>query len=233
MNSILSHRQTRIIVLGMVIAAGALMSRQLSAHANFTPGNLALLVTAANSSNTTGSVVEINTTTANQAAIQTIAIPGTGTDAYRLSASATSTAYVASSNDRTLLTFTGANNSDAVANVNTLNPRGVFTVNSAGTITKQTTYTGSSGNQTRGATSLNNTNWFVGDQGGFYTNGSAAASPSGNIRGVKSFGGVVYAFTASTTAVPVGTISAPTAGTYTALPGLPLGNAQMQDFYLI
>lgn len=218
MKSILSARHVRVVVLGLVIATGALMSRQLSAHANFTPGNLALLVTAGSTANTTGNVVEINTTAANQAAIQTIAIPGTGTDAYRLSASATSTAYVASSNDRTLLTFTGANNTDTVANVNTLNPRGVFSVNSAGTITKQTTYTGGSGNQTRGATTVNNTNWFVGDQGGFYTNGASSASPSGgNIRSVKSFGGVVYGFTASASLAPVGTISAPTGGTYTAL----------------
>ena len=59
----------------------------------------------------------------------------------------------------------------------------------------QTTYTGTSGNQTRGACSLNNTNWFVGDQGGIYTNTATAAAPAGNLRAVKNFGGIFYVLT--------------------------------------
>ena len=212
---------------------GAFMTRRLTATPTFTPGNLALLVAAASANNTTGSVVEINTTAAGQSAIQAISIPGTGTDAYRISGSASSTGYVSLSNDRTLLTFMGANNTNTSSNVNTLNPRGVFTVNNAGAIAKQTTYTGASGNQTRSATSLNNTNWFIGDQGGFYSNGTTAASPSGNIRGVKSFGGTVYALTTTATVPPVGVVSAPTAGTYSGLPGLPNSTSTAQDFYLV
>ena len=199
----------------------------------FAAGDLALLVSAASASNTTGSVVEINTTSSNQAAIQTIGIAGTGTDAYRMSGSATSTGYVALSNDRTLLTFTGANSTDTTSNVNTLNPRGVYTVNNSGAVVKQATYTGTSGNQTRGATSLDGSSWFVGDQGGFYTNNATSASPTGNIRSVKSFGGVVYGFVASASAAPVGVISAATGGTYTALPGLANGATSNQDFYLV
>jgi hypothetical protein len=37
----------------------------------------------------------------------------------------------------------------------------------------------------------NNTNWFIADQGGIYTNGAVAASPTANVRGIKSFGGAV------------------------------------------
>src|SRR4051812_31150751 len=77
-----------------------------------TAGDLVLLVAGSNSlSNTTGSLVEINTTSAGQSAIQTIALPDTtnATDSYRISGSATSTGYVALSNDRTLLAVTGHN----------------------------------------------------------------------------------------------------------------------------
>ena len=201
----------------------------------FTTGNVAALVaTVGAANNTTGSIVELNTTTANQTAITTHAIDGiTPAIALRFSGSAATTMYLANSNDGSLLSFTGANSTNTVANVNTLNPRGVGTYNNAGTFTLPTTYTGTSGNQTRGTTSLNNSTWYVGDQGGFYTNGSATASPAGNIRSVKAFGGSVYYFTASATLPPVGTISAATGGTATALPGLPIGATTRQDFYLI
>src|SRR5262249_26266141 len=80
-------------------------------------GDLMLLVAGASASNTTGSVVEINTSTAGQSAIQTVALPGTGaSDSYRMSGSATSTGYVALSNDRSLLAITGHNSTDTVAN---------------------------------------------------------------------------------------------------------------------
>lgn len=205
----------------------------------FTFGDLAVLQAAASASNTTASVVEINTTTANQSAVQTIGIDGTSSNAIRISGSATSTGYVALTNDRTLLTFTGANvdatvSGNVTANANTLNPRGVVTLNASGVATiSATTYTGSSGNQTRGATSLNNTTWFIGDQGGIYTNGSSAGSPTGNFRSLKAFGGTIYAFTASSSLPNVDSLSfGPTA--VTALPGLPNGsNTNGQDFYLV
>lgn len=204
-----------------------------NAQTAFNNNSLAILVSAASANNTTVSVVEIDKTTAGQSAIQTISIPGTGTDAIRVSSSATSTLYAANTNDGSLFCFTGANSTNTSSNVNTLNPRAVVTLNNAGTIVLQTTYTGISGNQTRGATSINNSNWFIGDQGGFYTNGASTASPTGNIRSVKSFGGTVYAFTASSSAPPVGILSAPSGGTYTGLPGLANGNSSRQDFYFI
>ena len=204
------------------------------AQTAFNSNNLAVVVAAASASNTTASVVEINKTSASQTAVQTIAIPGTGTNAIRVSGSASSTLYASNSNDGSLFCFTGHNvDGNTSSNANTFLPRAVVTVNSSGTVALATTYSGTSGNQTRGATTINNTNWFIGDQGGFYTNGATTASPTGNIRGIKPFGGTVYALTASTTAAPVGIISAATGGTYAALSGLSLGNANKTDFYLV
>jgi uncharacterized repeat protein (TIGR02543 family) len=200
---------------------------------SFGSNNLAVIVAAASASNTTVSIVEINKSTASQSAIQTISIPGTGANAIRVSGSATSTLYASNSDDGTLLCFTGANSTNTASNANTLNPRAVVTLNNAGAVSIATTYTGGSGNQTRGATSLNNTNWYVGDQGGFYTNGSTSASPAGNIRSVRAFGGTVYGLTSATTIPPVGIISATTGGTYTALTGLANGAGSRQDFYMI
>jgi hypothetical protein len=202
----------------------------------FTPGNLAIVVapTATTTSNTTANIVELNTTTANQPGVQTISVDGTGPNAIRISGSATSTGYASHSNDRSLFTFTGVNlDGNTTTNVNALNPRAVVTLNAAGTVSIATTYTGNtSGNQTRSATTLDNSTWFIGDQAGFYTNGASTPSPTGNFRSVKSFGGSVYVFTASASAASVSTINLPTGGTLTALPGLANGATTNQDFYM-
>ena len=203
------------------------------AQSTFTTGNIVFLQAEASASNTTANIIEINTTSASQTAIRTIAIDGTGTNALRFSGSATSTGYLSNNNDGTLLCFIGVNNTNTSSNVNTLNPRAVGTLNNALSFNLATTYTGTSGNQTRSATSLDNVNWYIGDQGGLYTNASTIASPSGNIRSVKSFGGTVYAFTASATLAPVNTVSATSGGSLTALPGLASGASSRQDFYLI
>ncbi|OYU80351.1 MAG: hypothetical protein CFE23_09810 [Flavobacterium sp. BFFFF1] len=197
---------------------------------SFTNGNIAVLVTNASgvTSNTTASIVELNPTT--PGVVTTTAIAGSGANALRFSASATSTCYIANSNDGTQLYFTGANNTDTSANVNTLNPRGVGSLNNGGTFTMATTYTGTSGQQARCATSLNNTTLFIGDQGGFYTNNATTPSPTGNFRGVKAFGGTVYA---QNSTIAVGTINAATGGTLTLLPGLTASVTSLQDFYLI
>ena len=201
---------------------------------SFTAGDLAILQMDETDANSPATIIELSPSIAGQTPTNLISIPGAGANAMRFSASATSTAYVASTNDRTLLTFTGANNTvDNTANVNTLNPRVVGTLDAAGIFAIQTSYTGSSGQQTRGATSVNNTTWFIADQGGFYTNGATTPSPTGNWRGVKSFGGTVYVFTASTGAAPVGTVSAPSGGSVVGLPGLANGTSNHQDFYLI
>jgi hypothetical protein len=205
-------------------------------EAAFTVGNLAVFsADSASTNNTTFTILELGPSTANQSSpVNSIPINGTsGLNALRTSGSATSTGYLADSNDGTLLVFTGHNSTSSAGNANTITARGVGTLNSVSTFSLATTYTGGSGNQTRSATTVDNSTWFIGDQGGFYSNGSTSASPSANIRGVKSFGGTVYAFTASGSLAPVGTISAATGGTYTALPGLGIGASTRQDFYLV
>ncbi len=207
----------------------------ISLQAQFTSGNLAVFVAATNASNTTGSIVQINTSSAGQSAITTNAIDGTtAAIALRFSGSATSTGYLSTSDDGTLLSFTGGQTTTSGAtNINTILLRGVGTYNAAGTFNLATTYTGTSGNQARGATSLNNTNWYVGDQGGLFTNGASAASPSGaNLRATKSFGGTVYGLVSTTVAFPVGTFSAITGGTYTPLTGTVTATAPA-DYYLV
>jgi hypothetical protein len=229
-------KHLRAIVISLIMAAVLFLMPQHGKAQTFTGGNLTLFVAAASASNTTGSIVEINTFTPNQAAVNTDTIRGTtGANPMRFSGSATSTMYLANSNDGTLVCFTGGDTTNTSVNINAVQGRGVGTFNSSGTFNFATSYKGliSGGVQTRGATSINNSTWFVGDQDGFYSNGTTAPSPAGNIRSVKAFGGTVYYFTASASAPAVGTISAATGGTATALPGLPNGTSNRQDFYLV
>ncbi len=216
------------------LAAALFLTLTFSASgAPFTAGNLAVLQAAASANNTTFSVVEINSTSGGS--VQSLAIDGaTLPGALRFSGSATSTGYLTTSQDGSLLAFAGHNAITTGSNANTLTARGVGVFDPSGTFSLATTYTGSSGNQARGATTLDNTNWFIADQGGLYTNGTSSANPSGNLRAVKSFGGSVYAAQASntTTVIQVATISAPTGGTITGLPGLS-NNSAIQDFQLI
>jgi len=209
-----------------IVTAGACLAGA------FTPGNVAVLsADSASANNTTCRIIELDSATG--VAVSTNAISGSGTNAVRISGSATSTGYLSHSGDRTLLTITGANNTNSTANVNTLNPRCVGTLDVNGNFVLQTTYTGTSGNQTRSATTLNNTTWFIGDQGGFYSNGTTTPDPVANVRGVKSFGGTVYGFRASGTLTPVFMLSSATGGAITDLPGLPVGASTMQDFYMV
>jgi hypothetical protein len=219
-------------LLAALLAAGFM--QQSAVAGSFTIGDLAVLRAEASANNTTASIVELEPNTAGQSPSNIIAIPGTGSNAIRFSGSATSTGYLSHTNDRSLLTFTGANSTNTSSNVNSLNPRGVGTLDSSGGYAIQTTYTGTSGNQTRSASKFDSSNWFIGDQGGIYSDGTSSASPSGNMRGVKAFGGAMYVFTASTGASPASTINTPTGGSFTPLPGLP-NNADSngQDFYLV
>src|SRR5205085_10668231 len=166
--------------------------------------------------------------------IQTIPISGTGSNALRTSGSAASTGYLANSDDGTLLSFTGHNSTTgSPTNANTLLPRGVGVLNANAGFALQTTYTVISGNQTRGASTIDNVNWFIGDQAGAYTNGATSPSPTGNFRSMKSFGGTVYVFQAGASLQPVSTVSAPSGGTITPLPGIAAASSTNQDFYLI
>lgn len=213
-------------ILGLALLTSAPSAANAQA---FTIGNLALVQAEASASNTSATVLEFNKTSTSQSAVTTRTTPG-----MRISGSATSTAYVSHSNDGTLLTFTGANSADTTSNVNTLNPRAVVTFDNAGTMNIAASYTGTSGQQTRSATTLDNTSFYIADQGGLYTNGSNAASPVGNFRAAKAFGGVVYGSQASGTVtnIQVGTFSAISGGAYSGLSGL-TNNSSFQDFYMI
>ncbi len=202
--------------------------------AAFTVGNLAVLRADSNTANnTTASIIELAPNTAAQTPTNIIAIDGAGANALRFSGSATSTGYLANSDDGSLLAFPAHNTATTTGNINTQLARGVGTLDASGSFTLAATYTGVSGNQARGATTLDNSSFFIADQGGVHTNGSTSPSPSGNLRAAKSFGGVVYVGQASGSLAPVSTISAPTGGTITALPGLPTVGSNAQDFYLI
>lgn len=198
----------------------------------FLAGNLAILsADNAATTNTTCTIIELDPSVASQSTpVSSTPIVGTGTTALRFSGSASSVGYLARSGDGSLLAFTGANTNDTTVNVNAALQRGVGTFDVNRHPALQTTYKGISNNQTRCATSLDNANWVVGDQNGIYTNGATTTSPSGNFRGVKCFGGQIYAFAASTSTQPVFTVSG---SSVTPLPGLPLGNTSMQDFYMI
>ncbi len=204
--------------------------------AQFIPGDIAVINLAAASNNTTASILELNPSTANQASpVQTIPIASTGTNAMRFSDSGTSS-FLSDTNDRTLLSFTGYNTTDTTDSdlaTSPLTDRTVVTLDANANFTLQTSYTGISGNQTRSTTSLDDSNWFIADKGGLYSNGETAPTNATNILSAKSFGGTVYISSTRTT-VPsaVVTVASPTATTFTGLTGVPI-DANIQDFYLI
>jgi uncharacterized repeat protein (TIGR02543 family) len=214
----------------------ALASVPLAASANsFTPGNLAILsADTATANNSTFSMVEINPATAGQSAVQTIAINGTsGSSALRMSGSAATCGGLSDSADGSLLVFSGSETSSGSANANTITSRGIGTLNSAGSFTLQATYTGVSGNQLRGAVTLNDTAWEACDQGGAYLGGSSAPSYSGNILRMKTFGSAVYVINAQGLA---GVVSTWTVGgsSLTALSGIPTTkDSNAKDFFLV
>lgn len=221
---------------GLLLASlTLLLAAYQPAWAQFGNNNLAVLVANGTTTNTSVSVIEINKTSANQTAVQTIDLPATGANAIRVSGSGTTTLYASNSADGTLLCFTGHNTENTSSNVTGFqDTKTVITLNNAGTIAYPARYTGTGTNQTRGSTTNNNTDFFIADQGGQYTNNATSASPTGNFRGIKTFGGVVYLSQASgmATNIEVATTSALTGGTITGLPGL-TNNSSTFDFYLI
>ena len=204
----------------------------------FAAGDLAVLsADVATANNTTFTILELNAVTAAQSSpVQSIAINGTsGTNALRTSGSASSTGYLSDSSDGSLLAFAAHNTTSSSGNANSFTNRGVGTLSVSGAFNLAATYVGVGGLQTRGASSVDNGTWYVGDQSGIYTNGALANLVSGtltNIRSVKAFGGTVYAFISSTLCAPVSTLSA-TATTLTGLPGLANGASTRQDFSLV
>ncbi|MDB6066576.1 MAG: hypothetical protein JWR26_2784 [Pedosphaera sp.] len=231
--SLIKTSFTRLALLAMsgLIAA----STMKAGAATFTAGDLAVFLAADSSANnTTFSIVELNTNTASQTAVQTIAINGTtGGTALRISGSATSTGYLADSDDGTLLAFDGHNSITTGVNANTILARGVGTLNNAGAFSLAATYTSTSGSQARGATTINNSLFYIADQNGVYTNGNTSALISANVRSIKSFGGTLYVLqnSSTVTTLVVSTLSAD-GKTVTGLTGL-ANDSTAQDFYLV
>jgi hypothetical protein len=205
--------------------------------APFTTGSLVVFQTTAASINTTAAIVELNPNTAGQSPSNSIAIDGlSAPNALRFSGADTSSGYLSLTNDRSLLTFTGFNSTMTSGNANTLLTRGVGSLNSTGTFTLQTTYTGQTGNQARSATAIDNANWFISDQGGIYTGGSGpAGNPVFDIgRAMKAFGGTVYVGTQSTVSIPVARVTVSQGAFPNGLPGISSAGAiSLQDFYFV
>lgn len=228
-----SKRTTALVLLhaGMTLFS-LLFIPGLKAQTTFTANNVVVLQVASNTSNnTTGSILEFNTTSANQStAVSTNAIPGTvgNANSIRFSGSATSTGYLANSNDGSLLLFTGGDTTSTL-NLNTVRIRKVGTMNNSATYNVATTYIGANGNQTRGATTVNNTALFAGDQGGIFRNLATTATPTGNVRSIRSFGGNVFFLNSRTTFPAVLSYNTATSDTL-VIPGLPILTPAPVDF---
>ena len=216
----------------------ALALTPVTLHAGaFTAGNI-VVQQADNGSiqNTTIHIVEVDSFTANQPSpVQLIAIPGTTipTQALRINGSGGTTGYLANTNDRTLLSFAAANAATSAdlgqTSAASILPRAVVTLNAAGTMALTTTYTGISGNQCRGATSIDDSAWFIADKGGNYTNGGTSPRNTTNMLCIKTFGGIAYVLSAS--APGISTIATPGSTSLTALPGFSV--AGLTDFALV
>ena len=217
----------------------ALSLTPVSLHAaSFTQGHVVVQQAAAASTNTTISLIEVDTaaTSTQVSPVQTIALPGTTypSNAFRINGSGGTTGYLATTNDGTLLCLDAHNattSADITPTAANILPRAVLAFPATGVYQTSTTYTGGTGNQARGATSLDNSHWFIADKGGIYTNGGVApAGLTSNVLAVKSFGGTVYMLQAAAPAVS--TLASITSTSATGLSGLS-ALAGPTDFYLI
>jgi hypothetical protein len=202
--------------------------------AAFASGDLSLFMADTVGTNSSISIVEVNPTLINQTTpVQTIAVNGTtGTDALRIDQSSTSNGYLSNSSDGTLLVLSG-HNTTSTSTLSAL--KGVGVLNKSGVYSMPTTYTGVATNQPQGATSVNNTSFAITDQGGVFTNGSAAASPATTaLKATKAFASTIYVGRNNAGTPAVATLSALSGGTVSSLPGLPnLASANFSDFYLV
>jgi hypothetical protein len=220
----------------------------------FTRGNLAVFQLDVVANNSTFSILEVSPNSLNPSAkVNTFAISATGPNALRNTQSGT-TGRMADNDDGTLVCFTGfEDGSSATPSENAIEPRGVGTLDPSGNYVLQTTYSGIGGgtaNQTRSATSVDNSTWYIGDKGGVYTNNQSGLSPyiggtsDKNVRSVKSFGGAVYGlqqFSANVVAtllqiVPVNGQLIPgfpsSSQDYYPVDGFPQDNSTV-DFYMV
>lgn len=204
-------RKSTLTWLGL--AAGLFAIGRADASA-FIPGNL--VVYEANQggsalSSTGGTpivLVEVAAGIAGQTqatAPQVIALPTSGTGTLLTSGTSTSTGLLKLTNGGAQLAFTGHTANAGAANINTITARAVGIVDASGNYSIATTYTGGSGNQTRVAVTNDGATYYIGDQGGIYSNAGTASQSTGiNPRAIQIYNGQTYAQQTSGTAnVPI------------------------------
>src|SRR5580765_5371736 len=104
----------KILIGVAILASGILLNAQ-----SFTAGNLAVFVTDPSgvTSNCNGRIMELNPSAAGPAVNQYLIDGTTMPNSLRFSGSATSTGYLALSDDKTLLCFTGGNTTNTASNI--------------------------------------------------------------------------------------------------------------------
>ncbi|MEI7686193.1 MAG: Ig-like domain-containing protein, partial [Planctomycetota bacterium] len=207
----------------------------------FTAGDVAVLQADEADNNSSFSILDINPTTLNQANLNAFTINGTTVDAsLRIAGSFTDTGYLSLNNYGDKLVFTGITTGATTASVGTAGIRGVGTLSPTGAFAIPTTYlNGAAGSTTpfvtRGATTINNGEWYITDQSGTFIDSQIPPVIATNkLRSVRAFGGTVYVAQQSATTGEslVATLAAPTATSATSIAGLPTSTS-VQDFYLI
>lgn len=189
----------------------ALLIASLSAHAQFTAGNLVVLQegTGAAALTSAGTAIFLNQYTTGGTLVNAVAIPTTGSTALVNSGSATSEGGLSLSSDGQYLVLAGYNVAAGTASVasstGTAAPRGVATVDASGAYNlAATSTTAFSGNNIRSGTSDGAGNyWSVGGNTGtaYLGTGTPAVvqSSSVNNRIIQDIGGSLYFSTGSGT----------------------------------
>ncbi len=228
------------ISLCIALVAGAAVSMSNTASAAIIgAGNLVVFQAGDGGTlgnNTTFSVLELTKLPGQASPVQTFDISGSASNPMWTSASATSTGYLSLSENRGSVQFNTHTDrgTSPFPNINTRTARAVGSISAAGSYSQLGAYTGGSGNQARSGALMNGGTLFIGDQGGIYATGNAAPSVTNNVRNLRSFGGVAYAFQASATLSAVSAISGtPSVPVLTGVPGLGALGTNVQDFYML
>jgi len=221
-------------------ATVALLSLVAVAQAQFTPDDLVVLRDGAGLAalSGAGTAIYLDQYTTSGAFVNTLAIPSTGSSALVNSGSAASEGQLSLSANGQYLVFAGYNVAAGTLGVagasSSTVPRGIATVNSAGTYSLAATTTSFySANNIRGGTSDGNGNfWGAGPVTGSGTvymgTGTPAQIATNNSLVVQDIGGNLFFSTAKGTTGIYEISGTPTSGLVT--PTLVLANAAPSDF---
>jgi hypothetical protein len=219
-------------------ATVALLSLVAVAQAQFTPGDLVVLRDGAGSVGLTsaGTAIYLDQYTTSGAFVNSLGIPSTGSSALVNSGTAASEGQLSLSANGQYLVFAGYNVAAGTTGVGNSSsstvPRGIATVNSAGTYSLAATTTSFySGNNMRGGTSDGNGNfWGAGAASGtvYLGTGTAAQISSANSLAIQDIGGNLFFSTAKGTQGIYEIAGTPTSGI--ATPTLVLADNNPSDF---